>query len=174
MKGRTPNLIVYHDGKRKERVELKWFSSTNEELHKLMVNKGFVKKPDDDIARMKKENLAKQRSDQLKRQKEKHERRRRRQQKMNQDQKKRKKTRLEAQNVFESGNRALQKTQYRNEYSSSGDIVYKEKNSPSDSRPNALQKDQNGIERKNLENAKPFTGLITDDMDTLLQIYDEL
>mmetsp|Transcript_18946 Transcript_18946/g.28587 ORF Transcript_18946/g.28587 Transcript_18946/m.28587 type:complete len:117 (-) Transcript_18946:376-726(-) len=111
MKGRSPNLIIYHDGKRKERVDLKLFSSSNDELHKLMVDKGFVKKPDDEIARMKEKNFAKQRSDQLKRQKEKHERRRRRQQKMNQDEKKRKRnsTGLDSQNVLESENRSLKK-----------------------------------------------------------------
>mmetsp|Transcript_18946 Transcript_18946/g.28588 ORF Transcript_18946/g.28588 Transcript_18946/m.28588 type:complete len:93 (-) Transcript_18946:195-473(-) len=68
----------------------------------------------------------------------------------------------------------LKKPHYRDEHHNSVDTVHDEKTSPSDSRPNSLQKDQIGIERKKLESDEPFTGLITDDMGTLIQVGDEL
>lgn len=106
MRGRSPTLVIYHDGKRKEKIELN-NSFSNDDLHKLMINKGFVKMSEDEIAQMKEVNFAKQRSEQLRRQKEKKERRKRRKQQMDKDKKlahlvKRNTSGIDSQNMSES------------------------------------------------------------------------
>mmetsp|Transcript_15527 Transcript_15527/g.22905 ORF Transcript_15527/g.22905 Transcript_15527/m.22905 type:complete len:191 (-) Transcript_15527:284-856(-) len=120
MRGRSPSLAIYIDGKSKERIDLSTFSSIDE-LHQLMVDKGFVKMSEDKIAQMKKVNFAKQRSEILKRQREKKKRRERRKLMMNKDKQltnlvTRNALGADSQNISESKIKSLEQQTIHSEY----------------------------------------------------------
>lgn len=75
--GSTPRFFIYHDGKLQENVYLGEIPS-KVELHELMVTKGFVKKTEEEIEKMKKIKYAEQRIEDNNRNKEKTRRRKHR------------------------------------------------------------------------------------------------